>query len=112
MRVPTQNVSMIDLSLQLKRSVTKEEVKNAFQQATAGSIGSVLAYNELPLVSTDYIGNDKSATIDGLSTMARGDQVKLFAWYDNEWAYASRVYDLARHIQMAQNAHTRTMVGV
>jgi len=112
MRVPTQNVSMIDLSLQLKRNVTEEEVKKAFQQATAGSIGSVLAYNELPLVSTDYIGNDKSATIDGLSTMARGDQVKLFAWYDNEWAYASRVYDLARHIHIGQKAHTRSMVGV
>lgn len=111
MRVPTQNVSMLDLSLQLKRGVSLQEVREAMLDAVAGPIGKVLAYNELPLVSTDYIGNDKSATVDGLSTMVRDDQVKLFAWYDNEWAYASRVFDLARHVQDSQTLATRSVAS-
>ncbi|QJD87645.1 type I glyceraldehyde-3-phosphate dehydrogenase [Cohnella herbarum] len=113
MRVPTQNVSMLDLSLQLKRKATLNEVREVFLEAVSGPQTKVMEYNELPLVSTDYIGNEKSAIIDGLSTMVRGDQLKLFAWYDNEWAYASRVYDLAMHVSNAHHSlETRSVVSV
>ncbi|HUC91613.1 MAG TPA: type I glyceraldehyde-3-phosphate dehydrogenase [Paenibacillus sp.] len=97
-RVPTQNVSLLDLQAEVSRPVEADEVRDAFRQACAGPIGRYVGYNELPLVSSDYIGNDKSSTIDGLSVMVRSNQIKLLAWYDNEWAYASRVVDFAAHI--------------
>ncbi|MGZ9585982.1 type I glyceraldehyde-3-phosphate dehydrogenase [Paenibacillus marinisediminis] len=97
-RVPTQDVSLLDLQVQLNMTVDTNDIKQCFIHAMSQPIGKYISYNELPLVSSDYIGNDKSATIDGLSIMAIGDQVKLLAWYDNEWAYASRVIDLAGHI--------------
>lgn len=96
-RVPTQDVSLLDLQLVLKSpAVQIADVKKAFQTAIAGELGAYVDYNELPLVSSDYIGNEKSAVVDGLSIMTQEDQVKLLAWYDNEWAYASRVIDVTR----------------
>lgn len=97
-RVPTQNVSLLDLQLDLKQAVTVPQVKTAFQTAINGKIGAYVGYNELPLVSVDYIGNDKSAVVDGLSMMTNGHQLKVLAWYDNEWAYARRVLDCAEWV--------------
>ncbi|GGG15918.1 type I glyceraldehyde-3-phosphate dehydrogenase [Paenibacillus abyssi] len=94
-RVPTQDVSLLDLQVQLNQPITISDVKEAFQQAIHGPIGKYVGYNELPLVSSDYIGNEKSATVDGMSMMINNDQLKLLAWYDNEWAYACRIVDFA-----------------
>jgi len=97
-RVPTQDVSLLDLHLTMKKAVQPEEIKAVFQAAIAGKMGAIIDYNELPLVSSDYIGNEKSAIVDGLSIMTQGDQLKLLVWYDNEWGYVCRVLDVARHM--------------
>ncbi|WP_409341677.1 type I glyceraldehyde-3-phosphate dehydrogenase [Paenibacillus sp. MBLB4367] len=102
LRVPTQDVSLVDLTALVKRPVTKEEVKDAIRQAVSGKLAPIVEYNELPLVSSDYTGNDKSAVIDGLSLMVADNQIKLLAWYDNEWAYASRVIDFAEYVAKAE----------
>ncbi|WP_310194248.1 type I glyceraldehyde-3-phosphate dehydrogenase [Bacillus sp. 3255] len=106
-RVPTQDVSLLDLQVVAGRAVTTEEVKRAIQQAIADGMDAYVAYNELPLVSADYIGNENSAIIDGLTLMTRDDQIKLLAWYDNEWGYTSRVIDAAAHISRAERTHTK-----
>lgn len=100
-RVPTQDVSLIDLQLDLERAVDAEEVRGALREAAEGDMSAYVGYNEIPLVSADYIGCEQSAVIDGLSVMAADNQVKLLAWYDNEWGYACRVIDLARWIAKA-----------
>lgn len=94
-RVPTPNVSLIDLTVQVDSQVTDETVKAVFRQAAEGSLSPYVGYTEEPLVSSDFIGSNKSAIIDGLAIMAVRNQIKVLAWYDNEWAYASRVIDLA-----------------
>ncbi len=99
MRVPTPTVSVIDLTCDLGRSVTVEEVNAAFKEAAQGSLKGILEYTEEPLVSMDFKGNPASAIVDGLLTMVMdGDMVKVAAWYDNEWGYACRVADLADYI--------------
>ncbi|MDP4160918.1 MAG: type I glyceraldehyde-3-phosphate dehydrogenase, partial [Bacillota bacterium] len=96
-RVPTPNVSLVDLVANLSRPTTKEEVNNAFRQAAEGKMKGYLEYSELPLVSHDYNGNPASSIVDGLSTMMIGDRmVKVLAWYDNEWGYSNRVLDLVK----------------
>lgn len=95
LRVPTQDVSIIDLTVKVARPVTIEEVKSAMRSAAEGDLAGILGYTEEPLVSSDFIGNKHSAVIDGLSVMVMDDQVKVLAWYDNEWAYANRVVELA-----------------
>lgn len=101
-RVPTQDVSLLDLQVVVGHSVHIEEVKLALKQAVAGPMGVFVDYNELPLVSADYIGNEKSAIIDGLTIMTKGDHIKLLAWYDNEWGYACRVVDAVAYISRAE----------
>lgn len=101
-RVPTQDVSLLDLQVDLMQNVSPSELSDAFKKAASGEIGKYVGYNELPLVSSDYIGNDKSAVIDGLSLMTRENQVKLLAWYDNEWGYASRVCDMVQYIAIKE----------
>lgn len=97
LRVPTPNVSVVDLVVQLKRNVTVEEVNQALKEASEKQMAGYLQYCELPLVSTDFNGNSHSAIIDALSTMVIGDgQVKVLAWYDNEWGYSCRVVDLVK----------------
>jgi len=99
MRVPTPTVSVIDLTCDLGRPVTVEEVNAAFKQAAEGGLKGILEYTEEPLVSMDFKGNPASAIVDGLLTMVMdGDMVKVTAWYDNEWGYACRVADLADYI--------------
>ncbi|HLQ74369.1 MAG TPA: glyceraldehyde-3-phosphate dehydrogenase [Bacillota bacterium] len=97
LRVPTPNVSLVDLVVELDKEVTKEEVNKAFQTEAAGSLKGILDYNEDPLVSIDYTTDDHSAIVDGLSTMVMEDnKVKVLAWYDNEWGYSARVVDLTK----------------
>lgn len=102
-RVPTQNVSLVDLQVELKRKVDVAEVRQALREAAQGEMGAYVGYNEIPLVSVDYIGCEQSAVVDGLSVMAADDQVKLLAWYDNEWGYSCRVVDLARWIAQSND---------
>ena len=95
-RVPTQNVSLVDLTVQVSKDINVDEVKSVFQEATNNN--RYVKYIEDPLVSADFIGCDKSAIVDGLSIMTAENQIKVLAWYDNEWAYACRVVDLAQAV--------------
>lgn len=98
-RVPTPTVSLVDLVAELDRTVTTEEVNDAFRRAAAGPMQGILGVSDEPLVSVDYKGDPRSSVIDALSTMVVQDNmVKVISWYDNEWAYASRVIELAAHI--------------
>ncbi|WP_285768328.1 type I glyceraldehyde-3-phosphate dehydrogenase [Peribacillus sp. SI8-4] len=99
MRVPTPNVSVVDLVAELEKDVTAEEVNAAFKKASEGELKGILEYSELPLVSTDYNGNPSSSTIDALSTMVmEGNMVKVLSWYDNETGYSNRVVDLIDYL--------------
>ncbi|WP_096156666.1 type I glyceraldehyde-3-phosphate dehydrogenase [Bacillus sp. FJAT-45066] len=96
MRVPTPNVSLVDLVAELDKDVTADEVNAAFKAAAEGDLKGILGYSEEPLVSGDYNGNPDSSTIDALSTMVmEGNMVKVISWYDNESGYSHRVLDLA-----------------
>ncbi|MBF7081676.1 type I glyceraldehyde-3-phosphate dehydrogenase [Desulfallas sp. Bu1-1] len=99
MRVPTLNVSVVDLVAQLEKKVTRDEVNAALKDASEGELEGILAYSELPLVSADYNGDPHSSIVDALSTMVMGDDmVKVLAWYDNEWGYSNRVMDLVEYM--------------
>ncbi|MBY0053320.1 type I glyceraldehyde-3-phosphate dehydrogenase [Brevibacillus agri] len=99
MRVPTPNVSVVDLVAELKTDVTVEEINNALKEAAEGPMKNILGYSEAPLVSSDYNGNPASSTIDALSTMVlEGNMVKVVSWYDNEWGYSNRVVDLCHFV--------------
>lgn len=99
LRVPTPNVSVVDLVVDVQRSVTKELVNEALRTASLNELHGIVEYTEEPLVSSDFIGNAHSSIIDGLSTMVMGDkQVKVLAWYDNEWGYSCRVVDLVKYV--------------
>ena len=98
-RVPTPNVSVVDLAVLLKRKVSAEEINQAFKEASQGDLKGILDYSEEPLVSKDFNGNDYSSIIDGLSTTVVDDNLaKIIAWYDNEWAYSCRIIDLIKYI--------------
>lgn len=99
MRVPTPNVSLVDLVAELEKEVTVEEVNAALKAASEGELKGILNYSELPLVSKDYNGDPASSTIDALSTMVmEGNMVKVVSWYDNETGYSHRVVDLVEYI--------------
>ena len=97
-RVPTPNVSIVDLTCKLKKSATAESINAAFSEAAAGPLKGVLAVSDEPLVSIDYNGNTHSATIDLAVTKVQGDLVKVLGWYDNEAGYSQRLFDLAKHV--------------
>ncbi len=98
-RVPTITVSMVDITAVLKKQVTKEQLNAAFTKATQGSMKHVLAVSEAPLVSSDFIGDDHSATVDlPLTYVVGGNLVKVIAWYDNEWGYANRLVEMAKFV--------------
>lgn len=97
-RVPTPNVSLVDLTCKLTKSATAEEVNNAFREAANGALAGILAVSDEPLVSIDYNGNQNSATLDAQMTKAHGDIVKVLAWYDNEAGYSKRLFDLAKYV--------------
>jgi glyceraldehyde-3-phosphate dehydrogenase (NAD(P)) len=99
LRVPTPNVSVVDLVVQVEKKTFTEEVNAALKAAAEGELKGILAYSELELVSSDYKGTDESSIVDANLTMVMGDDmVKVLAWYDNEWGYSQRVVDLAETV--------------
>lgn len=99
LRVPTPNVSLVDLVVDVKKDVTAEQVNEVFKKAMGGSMKGILSLTMEPLVSIDFNNTSDSAIIDGLSTMVIGDRkVKVLAWYDNEWGYSARVVDLTKKV--------------
>lgn len=98
-RVPTPNVSLIDLTVELEKAANSTAINAAFKEASETNLQGILKYTELPLVSTDYNGENHSAVVDGLLTMTMGDRLaKVVAWYDNEWGYSVRVVDAVSYI--------------
>ncbi|MGC9470800.1 MAG: type I glyceraldehyde-3-phosphate dehydrogenase [Bacteroidales bacterium] len=93
-RVPTPTGSLVDLVVNLKKEVTKEEINAAMKEAAEGPMKGILKYTEDPIVSVDVIHDPHSSIFDALSTMTNGKMAKVFAWYDNEWGYSCRVVDL------------------
>ena len=98
-RVPTPNVSLVDLTCEVSRKTTVEEVNEAFKKAAAGALGKYLQYSTEELVSKDFNGNPKSCIFDApLTKVTDGTLVKVFGWYDNEWGYSNRVVDLIEYV--------------
>ena len=98
-RVPTCNVSVVDLTVRLEKAATFDEIKAAIKAAAEGPMKGVLAYTEEQLVSTDFNGTTVSSTFDaGASIVLNSNFVKLVAWYDNEYGYSNRVVDLIKYI--------------
>jgi glyceraldehyde-3-phosphate dehydrogenase (NAD(P)) len=96
MRVPTPNVSVVDMVLEVARSTSRDEVNAALKAASEGSMKGIIKYSDLPLVSSDHAGTDESTIVDSELTLVMGDNmVKVISWYDNEWGYSQRVVDLA-----------------
>jgi len=99
MRVPTPNVSVVDLAVLVDKKTTKEEVNAAFQAAADGKLKGIIEYSEEPLVSIDFRGNPRSSIVDAAYTSVMdGDFIKALSWYDNEWGYSSRCVDLIRYL--------------
>ncbi len=95
-RVPLLNASLTDCVFEVERPTTAEEVNSLFEAAANGPLQGILGYETRPLVSTDYTNDPRSSIVDALSTMVvNGTQVKIYAWYDNEWGYANRLVDVA-----------------
>ena len=98
-RVPLANASLTDCVFELERPTSVEEVNSLLQQAAATDLAGILGYEERPLVSVDYRTDPRSSVIDALSTMVVNQtQLKLYAWYDNEWGYANRTAELMRMV--------------
>ena len=99
MRVPTPNVSVVDLVIEADKATTKEEVNKALKAASeTGPLKGYLGYSEEPLVSIDYKGDPRSSIVDALSTMVIDNMIKVISWYDNEWGYSNRVVDLVKKV--------------
>ena len=95
-RVPLLNASLTDCVFEVERATTVEEVNALFKAAADGPLAGILGYETRPLVSADYTNDPRSSIVDAPSTMVvNGTQVKVFAWYDNEWGYAHRLVDVA-----------------
>ena len=98
-RIPLLNASLTDAVFELEKKVSKEDVNGAFEAAANGELHGILGYETRPLVSVDYVNDSRSTIVDALSTMViNGTQIKVYAWYDNEWGYSSRMADLACHV--------------
>ncbi len=97
-RVPTPNVSLVDLVVLSRAKVTAADVNNAFKKAADGALKGILGYTEEPLVSSDYMQNPLSSIVDGLETKVNGNLIKTLSWYDNEWGYSMRLFDLVRYV--------------
>ena len=99
LRVPTPNVSLVDLVVDVNKAVTPEEINEVFKQISEKELKGIIDYSDEPLVSVDYTTTEYSAVIDGLSTMVMEDnKIKVLAWYDNEWGYSKRVLDLTKYV--------------
>ena len=102
LRIPTPNVSLVDLVVDVEKDVTVEEVNDAFRKAAEGPLKGILRFTTEPLVSIDFNTTTQSATVDGLTTMVMGDRkIKVLAWYDNEWGYSARVVQLTQKVAAA-----------
>ncbi|OAY32403.1 glyceraldehyde-3-phosphate dehydrogenase, cytosolic [Manihot esculenta] len=98
-RVPTVDVSVVDLTVRLEKKATYEDIKNAIKEESEGKLKGILGYTEEDVVSTDFIGDSRSSIFDAKAGIALNENfVKLVSWYDNEWGYSTRVLDLIRHI--------------
>lgn len=98
-RIPLLNASLTDFVFEAARPVTTEEINGFFKEAAEGELKGILGYEERPLVSVDYLNDPRSSIVDALSTMVvDGTQVKIYAWYDNEWGYVCRMMDIADKI--------------
>jgi len=97
-RVPTPDVSVVDLTAELEKDVTAQQVNDALRAASEGRMKGILGYEETELVSIDYTGNPHSSIVDAPSTNVVAGLVKVVAWYDNEWGYSNRCVDLARYV--------------
>jgi glyceraldehyde 3-phosphate dehydrogenase len=97
-RVPIPTVSVVDLVVRLKKTASTEEVNKAFEEAANGPLKGILGITYAPLVSSDFKGMRESSVVDGLSTMAMGELMKIVAWYDNEWGYCERLCDIVSFI--------------
>ena len=104
-RVPTPNVSLIDLVVEVKKNTSNKEVNEVFKEAAREGLKNILRVEDNPLVSIDYNGDPYSSIIDGLSTKVMKDNmIKVLAWYDNEWGYSNRVKDLLKFIVSKKNS--------
>ena len=104
-RVPTPNVSLIDLVVEVKKNTSNKEVNEVFKEAAREGLKNILRVEDSPLVSIDYNGDPYSSIIDGLSTKVMKDNmIKVLAWYDNEWGYSNRVKDLLKFIVSKKNS--------
>nr|XP_011467725.1 PREDICTED: glyceraldehyde-3-phosphate dehydrogenase, cytosolic-like [Fragaria vesca subsp. vesca] len=97
--IPTVDVSVVDLTVRLEKQASYEEIKNAIKTESEGSLKGILGYTDDDVVSTDFLGDNRSSIFDAKAGIALNDNfVKLVSWYDNEWAYSTRVIDLIRHM--------------
>jgi len=98
-RVPLLNASLTDAVFELETGTSVEAVNQAFAEAASGPLQGILGFEQRPLVSVDYVNDPRSAVVDGLSTLVvNGSQLKVYAWYDNEWGYSCRMADLACYV--------------
>jgi glyceraldehyde 3-phosphate dehydrogenase len=103
MRVPTINVSIVDLSFQAKRNTTKEEINDILKAASQGPLKGILAYNDEPLVSSDFNHNPASSIYESsLTKVTGGNFVKVLSWYDNEWGFSNRMLDTSLALMHAK----------
>ena len=99
LRVPAPNVSVVDLNVELEKETTAEEVNAVLQAASQNELAGILDYTDEPLVSIDFNGDCHSSIVDGLSTMViGGNMLKVVSWYDNEWGYTCRIFDLCKYV--------------
>jgi glyceraldehyde 3-phosphate dehydrogenase len=104
-RVPTPNVSLVDLTAELGKSTTAEDVNAAFKKAAAGPMKGILAVSDEELVSVDFKGNPHSSIVDApLTKIVDGNLLKVFSWYDNEWGFSNRVKDLLHFMASKEKA--------
>lgn len=112
LRVPTPDVSLVDLVVDLNRDVTVAEINEAFKEASEKELKGIIEFTNEPLVSVDFTTNPHSAIIDGLSTMVINNRkVKVLAWYDNEWGYSNRVVDLVKLVASKLTETSKVQVG-
>jgi len=97
-RVPTPNVSLVDLVVTVRRPVGRDAVNQAFKSAAEGALKGILGYTEEPLVSSDFLHSPFSSTVDGQETKVQGNLVKVLSWYDNEWGYSCRLRDIVEYV--------------
>lgn len=100
-RVPVPDGSMNDIALLLKKEASAQEINSALKKASENELKGILGYTEEPLVSSDIIGDSRSAVVDGNLTKANGKLVKISAWYDNEYGYSSRLVDFVKSLAKA-----------